>query len=413
MKNMRTLFMVVFLLVILSSCTKQKDNSTNNDPQNGDYTITAEQQKQISESINSFGVDMLKIIDNSDTDNENVFFSPFSINSALYMVMNGAEGETKTQLLSALKLKDLNIPSINANHKAIYDILTNSNKSENLFLANSIWINNNFTVENTFQKTLENYYYAQAFNKDFANSATLTAINDWIANNTGGMIKNMLDRIDKLAVLYLINAIYFKDNWKIQFDKEKTTKTTFTNSDNSTSTVDMMFIKDTTLRKYSDDKLKAVELPYNKSNTRMLIIQPKSFKDLNTYIGNLNYSDISNLSEKMKASELTLLMPKFKLETKYLLNDILKKLSISKAFTPDAEFDLITKAEKIFISRVLHNAAIEVDEAGTKAAAATVVEFERTSIDESSIINLNSPFMFFIIDNKTNAILFVGKINKL
>ena len=224
------------------------------------------------------------------------------------------------------------------------------------------------------------------------------------------MIKDMLDEIPGDAVLYLINAIYFKDNWQIQFDKSKTRDVSFYNKDRSTANVRMMLLQDSTLRRYSDENFKAIELPYSKSNTNMIIIQPYSNSSPNDYMSLLTLDKLNHILANLKAKSTLLSLPKFNLKTKYLLNDILSKLGIKKAFK-NAEFSNISDIG-IFISRVLHDAAIEVDEAGTRASAATIVEFREMAVNDEDF-NVSQPFIFFITDKTTNAILFAGKVNDL
>ncbi len=404
----QTIYALLFSsFIFLTAFNKNGQNVVNPTPTPPEQT---QQLKDLVNSSNSFAIDIFKLIESEAKINENVFISPFSINHALYMALIGANGETRDEILKTLKLTEAQAANLNQNAKLLFDILTNNNKSQNLFLANSFWINKDYIIKENYQNLLKNYFYSEGFTRNFSDPNTLREINNWIAAHTGDMIKDMLDKIPGGAVLYLINAIYFKDNWQIQFDKSKTRDVSFYNKDRSTANVRMMLLQDSTLRRYSDENFKAIELPYSKSNTNMIIIQPYSNSSSNDYMSLLTLNKVNHILANLKAKSTLLSLPKFNLKTKYLLNDILSKLGIKKAFK-NAEFWNISDIG-IFISRVLHDAAIEVDEAGTRASASTIIEFrEKSSNDEE--FSVYQPFIFFITDKTTNAILFAGKVNDL
>jgi len=245
---------------------------------------------------------------------------------------------------------------------------------------------------------------------DFSDPKTKDVINKWVENKTEGKIKDLIESIDNRAIMFIINAIYFKADWRYKFETKNTSEGNFNLENGQTVQTKMMSIEEITLPYLSNNAYRMIDIPYGDSIYSMSILLPNKHFKINDIIDDL-YADnwkvnINNLSHK----ELSLTMPKFKMKNKYYLKKTLKKLGIHDAFSSRADFSKINSSSNIFIDDVIHQSFIEVDEKGTEAAAATAVVFKNTSIGIREPFIINKPFVFVIRDRKTNSISFIGKV---
>ena len=249
--------------------------------------------------------------------------------------------------------------------------------------------------------------------RQFSDPKTVDEINGWIRNKTNGKIDRMIDEIDPQTVMFLINAIFFKGTWTTKFDASKTSEEDFNLSDNSTVKVDMMYVQDT-FSCYLGEDFQAVRLPYGRNKTSMYIFLPNEDVPLESFIEGMNQTLFDDYVERLQPkSKLVVRLPKFKLEyggePAKRLNDVLTKMGMGQAFTPDADFDGMTSTDPagIWIGYVDHKAVVEVNEEGTEAAAATVgVQV----LGLPPIFAAYKPFFFVIRDDRSSSILFMGKI---
>lgn len=364
----------------------------------------------IIEGDNDFSFSLLKSLENSSEENENLFISSLSASLALGMTYNGAAAETKEEMQSALQWEQLEDEVINAGHSCLIDYLEGLDEQVILQIANSIWYREGYNVMQDFLDTNQNYYDGEIVEADFGDPATLDAINDWCAEKTNDKILNVLDQIPDGAVMYLINAIYFKGNWKFEFDPEETQERTFYDLDgNSTMLVDMMK-QQAEFNYYQHDKFQAIELPYGDEKYSMIVMMPDvgefaDFQDI------LNYDNFQQWTSGMEMTDMIVELPKFKVEYKTLLNDPLKALGMNRAFGAGADFSNLVEGGGPYISRVIHQTFLEVNEAGSEAAAVTVVEvIESSTIQGPNYFSVTRPFYLIIREVENNSILFTGKI---
>ncbi|MBA7584325.1 hypothetical protein ES708_26278 [subsurface metagenome] len=344
---------------------------------------------------------------------KNVMISPLSISLALAMTYNGADGDTKEAMEKTLELSGFTIDEINENYKILIDALSSVDPKVLMSIANSIWHEQNFGVEQDFINVNQNYFYAEVSPLDFNDPDAVTTINNWVADKTNDKITEIIDNIPAEAVMYLINAIYFKGIWKYEFDESDTKEKPFYLSDGTTKDVPMM-IQEASFNYLSNDILQAVEMPYGAGNYSMIILLPQYNKTPDDIIDQLSNENWNMwLSEFYEAEKVQIHLPKFKFEYKNLLNDELINMDMGIAFDPDyADFSKINPDWQLYISRVIHKSFIEVNEEGTEAAAVTAVEISFTSIGEETFIPfyVNQPFIFAIKEKYTNAIIFMGKV---
>ena len=352
---------------------------------------------------------------------ENVFFSPYSIAMALSMAANGADGETKKEIENLLGIIDLE--EWNANLQYLMNSFTDSEAVVNT--ANSIWWErdeNTFTknVEEIFFNPLQFYYQADLFNVDFSIDATVDVINEWVSEATDEMIPTLLDDLDEETIMLLINAVYFNGGWETEFIAEDTFKEEFYGT-SSTSSVDMMHMYNNKFRYIKESGMEGIQLPYGDGSIVMDIFIPEegSTEDITSLYGKLTKDERNTLLTKLSAATKikinTLSMPKFTMEYKVPeMKNILINMGMKDSFDTDkANFDKVNPS--MYISDVVHVAKVEVDEQGTKAAAATGLEFNLTSYIPEDMVDfiVNKPFIYLIRDLNTGSILFMGQINNL
>ena len=347
-----------------------------------------------------------------ESKDENVLISPLSIQLALAMTANGADGNTKAEMEALLggeiSLEDLN--------EYLYSYVNNLPSAEKykLQIANSIWFRDDegrLQVEKDFLQKNADYYGAQAYKAAF-DDQTLKKINNWIKDHTDGMIDSILDQIDEYAVMYLINALVFDAEWQHVYDKSDVYKGKFTNIGGTEKQVDMMHSEETVY--LQDENAIGFMKPYSGSKYNFAVLLPNEGVDIYEYIAGLTGE---SLMETLSTPQLGMVMatlPKFSYEYELTMNDVLKELGMPSAFSGDtADFSKMAHSSRgnIYIGDVLHKTFISVDELGTKAGAVTKVEMNDESAPMSEwVVNLNRPFVYMIIDNETNLPVFIGTV---
>jgi serpin B len=386
--------------------------------------------RQLVGNNNSFAFELYQMIkDKAD----NLFFSPYSISVALAMTYAGARNRTETQMAATLHF---NFPQdkLHSLFNALDLELANRKQSDTregneggkylkLNIANAIWAQEDHPFRDEFPDTLAVNYGAGIWLVDFqANpeQARLT-INDWVARQTENKITGLLEenQIDRFTRLVLTNAIYFNAAWAIPFNDEVTYDGDFYLTDGSTITVPMMIPHEGSGENgemYTaavGPGYQAVELPYYGGEFSMLIVIPDQ-GTFTTFEQDLDYPLIEEIVNNLRGEDIRLRMPGFGYESKFDLANVLAGMGMPDAFNSQkADFSGIDGGVGgLYIGRVVHNAFITVDEAGTEAAAATAVVVFGIGVQEPREIIINRPFIYMIRDIKTNAILFLGKVKK-
>ena len=408
MDYIRSLINLFAISILVSSCSGILGDTEVEKP---DFNLSVDEVKLIGAS-NEFGFDLLKNI-NTNEIGKDLFISPISVSMALGMTYNGADGETKDAMRIALHLGDLTDDEINRSYESLISLLLSLDPEVAMALANSIWYRDNVEFEQTFLDIARQYFDAEVRGLDFSAENAADIINSWIEDKTNGLIKETLSPpLPNDAVMYLINAIYFKGTWTIQFDEEKTRDGTFYSSDESQSIVKMMSLREE-FPYYENDELQMVDLPYGNGDFSMTIVLPKKEKNIDALIGEMSNESWISLTSNLSPDTGDILLPRFKLEYKTELNKPLTEMGMGIAFNAGlADFSKMRSQNDLFISRVLHKSFVEVNEEGTEAAAVTVVEIGITSVGPSQGFSMliNRPFLFVIRENHSGAIMFIGKI---
>ncbi len=375
----------------------------------------AQNEKQVADSNNMFAFEFYKHV---DAGKNNVFYSPFSITTAMAMAQTGARNETYRQISHVMHFNSLpkkfmggieNL--VNAVEK---DTLTDTANHVVISLANSIWLADSLKVKPTYAELMTNIYHAKSTKVSFADTNTRNVINNWVGVKTNGKIKNLIPQaiLNPSTRMVLVNAIYFNARWETPFSKQYTLQKSFYISKHDSVTADMMHITNNYLY-YEDKDLQAVQMPYKGNSLSMIVLLPKGIKAaLNKMESLLDEKYYNRILDSMSTKKVKLSLPKFKTTDEFQLKDVLSKIGMPIPFTPNADFSSLTD-ESLCIDKVIHKAFIDVVESGTEAAAATAVVV-RTSmvVSPKSLVmfNANHPFVFVIRDNATGCILFMGKI---
>ena len=343
---------------------------------------------------------------------KNIFISPFSISVALAMTLNGAAGETKQAMTNTLQLHGLDSESINTGYAGLRQTLLTSDPKVTLTIANSLWARQGFSFKPDFLQRNTQFFGAEISTLDFDNSSASKTINQWVDTNTNGKIQKIVgDQIDPITVLFLINAIYFKGTWQKEFDPSKTREGPFHLANGDEKQVPMMR-QQRWYPYYREENFQAISLAYGDGQMSMYIFLPDRESDLNIFLENLNAESWENWMSQFHEQDVSLVMPKFKLEYGKTLNHPLKALGMGVAFDPElADFSRMASLEfgNLYIEKVVHKTFVEVNEEGTEAAAATSVEVGVKSVPPPPIsFSVDRPFFFAIRDNETKTVLFMG-----
>ncbi|MCG6136287.1 MAG: serpin family protein [Nostoc sp. LLA-1] len=360
---------------------------------------------------NKFGFKLFSEILNQPSRNNNIFVSPSSVAIALAMTYNGASGSTQQAMAKALELQGMSLPEINSAYATLRELLENPDPNVQLTIANSLWANEDATLQPDFIKRTQDVYNAKITNLDFQDATSLNTINNWVQENTRGKINKIVEQIEPDQVLFLINAIYFKGQWTNQFDKSQTAEQPFYTSSGIQKQHPMMS-QTGEYRYYENDKFQAVSLPYGEDGkVSFYIFLPKQESNLNTFYQNLNFENWEKWMTQFQNRDGFIRVPRFKTDYDVTLNDALTALGMAEAFSNQANFsDMGTNLK---ISQVKHKTFLEVNEEGTEAAASTSVGMVPTAFREKPEpfrMIVDRPFFCVIRDHQTGSILFMGAI---
>ncbi len=390
--------------LLFSSC--RKDNTpTGKEPVTIDLT---EKGHEVIAATNDFGVDLFRVTALEETGN--LMLSPLSASTALTMLLNGCNTETYNQIRNMLGFEGLTMEEINAVYQSLVSQLLEADPEVKFSLANAVFYRNEFEVKPPYLEAMNQSFDAEIAALDFSAPSALETINGWASNHTNGKIPKVLEEIDPMAVMFLMNALYFKGAWTVQFNPENTHAGSFTMEDGSVIDADMMS-EHLPVRIFSDATMSAVELSYGQGNFTMIILVPQG--SLTDFLLNFSPEQWTSITSGIDAIsetvEMDIYLPKFKFEYEKYLNDQLIALGMTDAFNPAlADLSGISDAS-IYVDFVKQNTFIEVNEEGTEAAAVTTIGINYTSFEG---FIADKPFLFAIREKTTNTLLFIGKVEE-
>ena len=348
-----------------------------------------------------FAMSFIKAVADDLPEKDNFVVSPYSAGVALSMLEEGAGGQTKVELDNALngclfRKEDLS-----------------GGDSVKVVSANSIWVDDDFSIRNSYLFRMNKDYGALVEDLSFADPATLKAINNWCSENTEGKIKEILDKLSPSMVMVLANALYFNAPWQEAFDSSMTHEAVFKGYQGECQG---KFMSQKATLEYAEYQgCQLVSLPYQGGRYSMYILLPPSGISLSSLMPHLSAQTVNSALGMLKPQRVHLTMPKLRLEGGMNLNPVLEKMGVVTAFSSAADFKGIAEMGPLVLDQVKQKCYIDIAEKGTEAAAVTVAQMRLTSVRPDLCIemNVNRPYMFFIADIQNSNVLFAGRITKL
>jgi serpin B len=363
---------------------------------------------------NQFALDLYKQLRD---EKGNLFFSPYSISTALAMTYAGAKGDTAKEMTDVLHFQ-LDPQKL---HPAFAELMhevqgAGKKRKAQLYVANALWGQKGFPFAPAFTKVTGDNYNAALRDVDFigATESARQTINAWVEGQTKRKIKELLKPgiLKGDTRLVLTNAIYFKAAWLRPFPEKKTKPEPFFSAGGKAGKVPMMH-GDLRTRYAKLGDLQILELPYQDHELSMLVLLPAK-GGLAEFEKTLTPADVEKWRAKLRDHLVDVKLPKFKVTSEFRLDEALKALGMPLAFDfRKADFSGMSTAGKLFIGAVVHKAFVDVNEKGTEAAAATAVGMELTSAPQPATFHADHPFVFLLRDNRTGSILFMGRVREL
>ncbi len=410
-----------FLLVAITAITTTFGSTDKPDAKTEMYEQT------VVEGNNEFALVLFAQLQGQEG---NLFFSPYSISTALAMAYTGARSETEIQMAKALHFPVITNPDKETSSSVVPDrqqfasafgriIKDLNNRGEKgsyeLTVANALWGQQDYGFLTEYLELIKTNYDGQLNEADFltaAESARKT-INTWVEEKTKDKIKNLIAPgvLNSMTRLVLTNAIYFKGNWASQFETDRTKPAPFTLL--SGDKIDVSMMNQTAEFSYMEtEDFQGLELPYVDNELSMIILLPKANDGLIDFEKILTTENLSQWLGRLHKRKVIVSIPKFKMTSHFALASVLKSMGMTDAFVPNAaDFSGMNGKKDLFISAVIHKAYVDVNEEGTEAAAATGIVMGITSVGpRQPVFRADHPFLFLILDNQTGSILFIGRV---
>lgn len=364
------------------------------------------QNNENSNSLNRYSFDLYR---ETKVEKENLFLSPLSTYHALFVAYKGSKNKTKQEFEKVLYLKS----SASLINDYLYNIASTSDSCSGFKVSNVIWVDKSLQIEEGYRKSVASNYSSDFMQTGFANTeSAVSDINRWVSEKTNRRINEIVSaaNISSNTKLLISNAVYFKGEWLNKFEKQKTISAPFFTNVENQYKVDFMNMTES-LPYYENDDYQVISKPYRNSDLSFCIILPKKLFGIEEIEKKMNNDFLKKILDSTYSTETFLSIPKLKLESSYILSDALINIGLKSAFTNEADFTGITKEEPLWLGQVLHKTWIELDEEKTEAAAATTTIMIRGR-PTYKVFKADHPFVFFIIDKNTKAILFMGRYVK-
>lgn len=342
----------------------------------------------------------------------NLFLSPASISAALAMTRGGARGTTATEMDTTLHF-GLDQDRLHPAYATLDSSLRSDDDPWELAIANRLWGQQDLAFEQPFLDLTRTHYGAELAAVDFggATEPTRLEINGWISENTNQRIPELLKPgvIDASTALVLTNAIYFLGTWKVAFDPALTSDQPFTKADGEQAQVPLMN-QETPVRWTETEDLALLAMPYSGDRLELVIALPSTHDGLPALEASLTPELVADWDTAMRPAKVKVWLPRFTMSADFELSKALTELGMPSAFSGGADFTGMTTSTGLFISAVVHQAFVDVSEVGTEAAAATAVVMTRSARPKVTAFRADHPFLFFIRDTQTGAVLFMGRM---
>ncbi|MDD2680706.1 MAG: serpin family protein [Patescibacteria group bacterium] len=396
------------LVIFLSGCVMRSTESLN------DIEISEGDLDNVVEANNKFAFDLYS---KYKTEEGNIFFSPYSISTALAMTYEGARGQTAEEMQSVFYFPE-DVTARRSGYANLYNEINQDNKIYKLNTANALWAEQDYKFLDEYISSIDEYYAGKVTNLDFKKNPekSRVTINDWVEDKTNDKIKDLIPAgsISDMTRLVLTNAIYFKGEWLKQFNENETRDDDFRISKNNSLKVKMMKKtgEEANFGYSENDEFQMLEMPYVGEKLSMLVLLPKDDK-IDSLENSITAENLLEWKKGIEMQRVNVYLPKFKFETKYFMQKTLSEMGMPTAFR-DADFSGMTGVQDLFIGDVIHQAFIDVGEDGTEAAAATAVVMKVSSVGPGGPViptfRADHPFIFIIQQKDSGNILFMGRV---
>lgn len=399
------------LFLMLLACFSAGCGEVTPDTHEGAWPIVlTKSQTAVMEQGNEFAFRLLREAD-AQFSGSSLFLSPMGVTIVASMLANGADGATYDEIVEALGLKGYTLDQVNDCYATLVSALYKASGSVSFTLANSVWAARDLTLRKQFCQNMENTFDAESFSVDFGAAGTLKQVNDWCSKKTNGLIPKMFDQLDTQTRALLINALYFKGDWKYTFDESATAEGGFQTLAGTSTKVQYMSLTGN-LESYQDEKVSLVKMPYS-GNGAFLMEAIVPTGDFKAFLSGLSPARLQQWDQAARMQETRLRFPKFTAEfdSEKQLVPVLMRLGIKRAFSPDAADFSNMSSEQLYVSNFRQKTYVKVDEKGTEAAAVTEAEMRKNAAS-GLFITFDRPFVYLIREASTGAILFIGtKVN--
>jgi serine protease inhibitor len=368
---------------------------------------------QVISAGNQFAMNFFNTVLQQDTTTPNPLVSPFSIYMALDMLYNGSEGATRDSIAIALQQTGISIDQLNAVSEALIQQLPAEDSRVSLSVANSLWYQQTGPQPLAgYLDTISDEYSGHLQSLDFSNPSSVNTINSWVAGKTDNKIPSILNALTPAEILVLVNAVYFNGPWHFTVNASETNNQLFYLADGSTKNVPTMSFL-TKFRMYNDPAYTLIELPYGAGNSfAMYVALPTNQQQpIATFASSFTASTFSAAMPRLDSEYVGLFLPKWELS--YAIPDMIPNLTalgMGIAATKNADFSGMFQTPA-YLSQAIHKTYIDVSEQGTQAAAATETGVSASAAPNIPAILINHPFLYFIVEKQTGAILFMGMMN--
>ncbi len=371
-----------------------------------DHLILSEAQRELLTKNNTFALNLFSKISGMDSK----VISPLSVTGLMSILANGADGETRQEILNTLGWNGASLDEINALYGYLIKKAGKLDPATTVSIADYIAINKNNKVKKEFEQTVRDLFKAEVGSLDFTSEKTRGIINNWCSEHTDGMIPKIIDNVEPDAVAYIMNAIYFNGSWTDKFNAKETKQERFRGYTRDIKNVNMMHRNDEYL--YTSNKTySAVRLPYGNGSYTMTVLLPNEGKSIDEMMKVVNAKELSSLGRTMENCKVDLKLPKFTTEIEMPLNDVISALGAPTMFHSSADFSRLSDGN-LFVSKMLQKAKIEISEEGTKAAAVTAAIMTMAALapePREVKFHADRPFVYIISESDTGAIYFIGQ----
>lgn len=415
-KTGRLLALSGMAAALLMSCGTAKKGTGKNDGQNNvnkemenidsDFLVLTDSQRELLAKNNTFAVNLFNKVSGMDSR----VISPLSVTGLMTVLANGADGETRREILNALGFNGASMDEINALYGYLIKKAGNLDPSTTVSVADYIAVNQKNRINEDFRSTVGKWFGAETVNLDFSSPKSAGVINGWCSKHTGGMIPEIIDGVEPSAVAYLLNAIYFNGSWAEKFDAKDTKLEGFRGYTRDIKKVKMMHRNDEFFHT-SNKTYSAVRIPYGNGSFAMTVLLPNEGKSVSDLMKVVSAKEIANLGRTMERRKVDLKLPRFSTETEQPLNEVIASLGAPSIFGDSADFSNLADGN-MFVSKMFQKAKIEVSEQGTKAAAATAAIMTMSALapDPQPVeFHADRPFVYLISESATGAIYFLGQ----